>query len=267
MHYLAERYLRKSALPTLFCPGCGNGQILNAAVRAIDALGIRKDVAAVSGIGCSSWIPVYINIDVLHTLHGRAIAFAQGLKLSRPEKKILVFTGDGDCLGIGGNHLIHAARRNIDITVIMANNLIYGMTGGQKAPTTPVGSRTKTSPYGNTERPLDAAGLAIAAGATFVARWTTAHPVQMQNAIQEAIEHRGFSFVEIMTQCPVQAGRHIFGKTDPWEIMEWYKAAAIPASGNDGPKEGGILVGELYMGREEEFTDLVAKERDQACSR
>ena len=133
MQELAEKYLRKESLPFIFCPGCGDGQILNATIRAIDSLGIKDNIACIGGIGCSGWIPVYLNVDVLHTPHGRAIPVAEGLKLSAPDKDIIVFSGDGDCLGIGGNHFIHAARRNIDLTVIMINNYIYGMTGGQKA--------------------------------------------------------------------------------------------------------------------------------------
>ena len=259
MFELAEKYLRKDSLPLLFCPGCGNGQILNAFIRAIDEMGIREDVAAVSGIGCSSWIPVYLEIDVLHSLHGRALAFSQGLKVSHPEKKVIVFTGDGDCLGIGGNHLIHAARRNIDVTVIMANNFIYGMTGGQKAPTTPQGSLTKTSPYGNCEKPFDTCSLVAAAGATYVARWTTSHPVQLQRAMVDAITHRGFSFLEVMTQCPVQTGRHILKESDPWKIMQWYRDSC---TSHPGDKDKHLMaVGEFVKRIETEFTDMIQAER------
>ena len=146
MHTLAEKYLRKKALPTIFCPGCGHGTVLNAFLRAVDQMGVFDDLALVSGIGCSGWTPVFIDTDALHTLHGRAIAVATGLKLAAPERKVVVFTGDGDCVSIGGNHFLHGARRNLDMTVIMMNNEIYGMTGGQVAPTTPTGSRTQTSP-------------------------------------------------------------------------------------------------------------------------
>ena len=225
MNRLYEEYIKTDSLPTLFCPGCGNGIIQIAAIHAIDKLKIRNDVACVSGIGCSSWIPCYFKLDVMHTLHGRAIAFAEGLKLARPDKKILVFTGDGDCLAIGGNHLLHAARRNIDITVIMVNNYIYGMTGGQKSPTTPKGAKTKTSPRGSADEVIDGCGLAASMGAGHVARWTTAHPLQLEKAIIDGLEHCGFSFIEVLSQCPVQAGKNIYGKKDAVSIMESYKKA------------------------------------------
>ena len=160
MHPIAEKYLRKSALPFIFCPGCGHGTVLNAFLRVVDELDIIDDLSLVGGIGCSSWAPVFVNTDVLHTLHGRALAMATGLKLVNPDRKVVVFTGDGDCMGIGGNHFLHAARRNIDLTVIMLDNGIYGMTGGQMAPTTPSDAKTQTSPYGNPEPPIDACSLA-----------------------------------------------------------------------------------------------------------
>jgi 2-oxoglutarate ferredoxin oxidoreductase subunit beta len=184
MNKLYEEYIKTDYLPTLFCAGCGNGIVQIAAIHAIDKLKIKNDIACVSGIGCSSWIPCYLKLDVMHTLHGRAIAFAEGLKLAQPDKHVLVFTGDGDCLAIGGNHLLHAARRNIDITVVMVNNHIYGMTGGQKSPTTPKGSKTKTSPLGSADEVIDGCELAIAMGASFVARWSTAHPVQLEKALK-----------------------------------------------------------------------------------
>ena len=226
MHELGERYLRKSALPTLFCPGCGDGTILNAMVRVVDKLGI-KNFNFVSGIGCSGWIPVFINADVLHALHGRAIPVAMGLKLTQQDKHVVVFTGDGDCLGIGGNHFIHAARRNLDITVVMVNNYIYGMTGGQTAPTTPEKARTKTAPYGNVEPPFDATKLAIAAGATYVARHTTAYPQQLKVGLEEAVLHKGFSFLEVMTQCPTQAGRIIYGSGEPTFLFSELKKRTL----------------------------------------
>ena len=163
MNPLGEKYLRKEALPTIFCPGCGHGTVLNATLRMLDKVGL-DDFLFVSGIGCSSWLPVFIKADVLHTLHGRAVAVATGLKITQPDKKVMVFNGDGDCLAIGGNHLIHAARRNIDITVVTLNNYIYGMTGGQASPGTPLNGKTKTSPYGSNEPPFDSVKLAIGAG-------------------------------------------------------------------------------------------------------
>ncbi len=223
MNKLYEKYIKKESLPTLFCPGCGNGIIQYAAMEAMEKLQCKDDVACVSGIGCSSWIPCYYQLDVIHTMHGRALPFAEGLKLSRQDKKILVFTGDGDCMAIGGNHLLHAAQRNIDLTVVMVNNHIYGMTGGQKSPTTPVGSKTKTSPMGCIDEPMNACKLVMSLGASYVARWTTAHPVQLAKSIAEGLEHKGFSFIEVLSQCPVQAGKNVWGEKDPAKIMDLYK--------------------------------------------
>lgn len=238
MNRLYEEYIKTDLLPTLFCPGCGNGIVQMAAIRAIDSLGIKEDVACVSGIGCSSWIPCYLKLDVMHTMHGRAIACAEGLKLARPDKKIMVFTGDGDCLAIGGNHFIHAAKRNIDLTVIMVNNYIYGMTGGQKSPATPTGSVTKTSPFGAIDEPMDGCKMAIAMGASYVARWTTAHPLQLEKAIKEGLTHNGFSFIEVLTQCPVQAGKNVYGEKDPMAIMKMYKEKTyIYKEGMDVPED------------------------------
>lgn len=250
MHPLAERYLRREALPLIFCPGCGDGTVLNVFLRAAEEMGIFDELALVSGIGCSGWLPTYLKADVLHVLHGRAIPFASGLKLTDPRRKVVVFTGDGDCVGIGGNHFIHAARRNIDLTVIMMNNGIYGMTGGQVAPTTPLRGRTQTSPYGNIEPPFDVCELARAAGATYVARWTTAHPRQLLQAIKEGIGHQGFSFVEVISQCPTQAGRYMEGTSDPGELLAIYKKRAISIDRARGlpPQEleGRIVVGRLH---------------------
>lgn len=223
MNKLYEKYIKKESLPTLFCPGCGNGIIQRAAIEAIDNLGCRKETACVSGIGCSSWIPCYLQMDAIHTMHGRALPFAEGLKLSQPDKKILVFTGDGDCMAIGGNHLLHAAARNIDLTVVMVNNNIYGMTGGQKSPTTPLEAKTKTSPFGCIDMPMDACALVMTLGTSYVARWTTAHPVQLAKAIAEGLLHKGFAFIDVLSQCPVQAGKSIWGEKDPAKIMKMYK--------------------------------------------
>lgn len=227
MHPLAEKYLRKSALPTIFCPGCGHGTVLNAFIRVIDDLGIIDKLGLVGGIGCSSWTPVFINTDVLHTLHGRPIAVATGLKLANPNLQVVVFTGDGDCIGIGGNHFLHGARRNIDITVIMLDNYIYGMTGGQVAPTTPPDAKTQTSPYGNPEMPFDACAVAISAGASYVARYTTAHPKGLFKAIKEGIQHKGFSFIHVVSQCPTHAGRYIYDNGSAAELLKRFKQNSI----------------------------------------
>jgi 2-oxoglutarate ferredoxin oxidoreductase subunit beta len=201
---------------TAFCPGCGNGMILNAFVRAVDDLGWDvKDMLCVSGIGCSSWIPSpHFRGDTLHTTHGRALAFAQGAKVFNPALKTVVFTGDGDGAGIGGNHLIHAARRNIAITCVLVNNFNYAMTGGQIAPSTLHDAKTSTSPYGNPEQPFEIAKLVAAAGATYVAKWTTNHVVELTKSMKEAMQNPGFSFIEVMSQCPTQQ-RNILGVRAP----------------------------------------------------
>lgn len=251
MNSLFEEYIRKEALPTLFCPGCGNGIVQQAAIRAIDKLGIRENTALVSGIGCSSWIPCYINMDVMHTIHGRALAFATGLKLAQPDKNVMVFTGDGDCLAIGGNHFIHAAGRNIDITVIMVNNYIYGMTGGQKSPTTPMNAVTKTSPFGSIDYPLDGCALANTLGASYVARWTTAHPIQLEKSIKEGIETKGFSYIEVLAQCPVQGGKNVYGEKEPAAILRKYR---------DMAKEGTVSLGVLKSEKtKEEYVERLRK--------
>jgi 2-oxoglutarate/2-oxoacid ferredoxin oxidoreductase subunit beta len=250
MQELAEKYIRKSALPTIFCPGCGDGTVLQAFLKAVDRLGCRDQLALVGGIGCSGWMPVYVDVDVLHVLHGRAIPFAIGLKMTDPKRKVVVFTGDGDCLGIGGNHFIHAARRNIDITVVMINNQIYGMTGGQTAPTSPHAATTQTAPAGNPEWPFDACQLAITAGATHVARYTAGHPVQLARAFQEALQHPGFSFIEAMTQCPTQTGRYMKGGLSAPDQLQELRDLSYPFGKTDlTPEEqnpGAFPIGTLY---------------------
>lgn len=260
MNKLYQKYIKRELLPTLFCPGCGNGIIQYAAIAAIESMGIKEEVACVSGIGCSSWIPCYYKMDVMHTMHGRALPFAQGLKLAQPEKKILVFTGDGDCLAIGGNHLLHASARNIDLTVIMVNNYIYGMTGGQKSPSTPVGSVTKTSPYGSIDEPLDGCKLAMSMGASYVARWTTAHPVQLEKAIRQGMQHKGFSFIEVLSQCPVQAGNGVYGTKEPAQILKYYKDHTYQYQEGMQIPEGKIRIGTLkHDDKAEEYIEKVEK--------
>ena len=201
-------YIRERFFPHMWCPGCGHGIVLNGMLRAIEKLGMSKnDIVMVSGIGCSARISGYVDFHTLHTIHGRALAFATGVKMSRPEVNIIVPMGDGDALAIGGNHFIHAARRNIDITAIVMNNRIYGMTGGQYSPLSGYGIKATTSPYMNIDHAFDVIELAKAAGATFVARTTTYHVQQIVDIIQKAILHKGFSVVEIMSQCPTYFGR------------------------------------------------------------
>ncbi len=222
-------------MPSPFCPGCGNGIITNAFLRAVRELGhySLEGFAFVSGIGCGAWIPSpHFNADTLHTTHGRAIAFATGLKLARPELKVVVISGDGDLAGIGGNHLIHAARRNVDMTVICSNNYNYAMTGGQVSPTTFTRDTTSTSPYGNPERPFDLARLVAAAGANYVARWTTAHPIQASRAMKTALTRRGFTFIEMLSQCPTAYGRRA-KVGDARAFIDWFKK--LPVRKKDDP--------------------------------
>ena len=221
-------YIRPSAKTTANCPGCGNGILAQSILRAIEELDLTlDDFVFVSGIGCAAWIPSpSFFADVLHTTHGRPIAFATGIKAAMPHKRVMVISGDGDLTAIGGNHLIHAARRNIAMTVFCVNNGIYGMTGGQVAPTTPLGLTTVTTPFGNAENPFDISELVKGAGATFVARWTTYHPRQLVKTAKKAIQKKGFSFVEVLSQCPVEFGRKT-GIGNAVQMLEWYKTKSV----------------------------------------
>ncbi len=202
------KYLRREKLPLIWCPGCGDGIVLKSMIRAIDRIGLQKDeVCMVSGIGCSSRLTGYVDFNTLHTTHGRAIPFATGVKMAKPELHVIVVTGDGDATAIGGNHYIHAARRNIDITIILFNNHIYGMTGGQVSPTTPIGAKASTMPFGNPENSFNISGLAEAAGASFVARGTVHDAIPLDRYIEKAIRKKGLSVVEVMTPCPTAYGR------------------------------------------------------------
>ncbi len=202
------KYIRQQKFPLIWCSGCGDGIVLKAMLRAIDRIGLAKDeICMVSGIGCSSRLTGYVDFNTLHTTHGRAIPFATGVKMAKPELSVIVVTGDGDATAIGGNHYIHAARRNIDITVILFNNNIYGMTGGQVSPTTPIGYKASTAPYGNPENSFNISGLAEAAGASFVARGTVYDAIKLEKYIEKAILKKGFSVVEVMTPCPTAFGR------------------------------------------------------------
>ncbi len=205
----AYSYLRQTKkFPNVWCSGCGIGVVMGALIRAVDRIGLAKDdVAVVSGIGCTGRMPVYLDFNTMHTTHGRALAFATGLKLAQPKLKVIVVMGDGDALAIGGNHFIHAARRNIDLTAIIVNNSIYGMTGGQYSPTTPLDLRATTAPYGNIEQPFPVGDLAIAAGASFVARSTVYHAVELDRYIEQAIRKNGFSLVEAVSYCHTTFGR------------------------------------------------------------
>jgi len=217
------KYLRIEKIPHVWCPGCGIGIVLQSILRAIDKIGLDKNkIVMVSGIGCSGRMPGYVDFNTLHTTHGRALAFATGIKLAKPDLKVIVVLGDGDGVAIGGNHLIHTARRNVPLTVILINNYIYGMTGGQVSPTTPHLSYATTSPYGNVEYPFDVAQLVASAGGNFVARTTTYHTAIMDRFIEKALKKDGFNFVEVVSQCPTYYGR-LNKKPDPFEMLSFYK--------------------------------------------
>ncbi len=238
-------YIRERFFPHIWCAGCGHGIVLNGLLRAIDELAMSKnEIVMVSGIGCSSRISGYVDFHTLHTLHGRALAFATGVKMSLPRLKVIIPMGDGDALAIGGNHFIHAARRNIDMTAIIMNNRIYGMTGGQYSPLSGHGTLATTSPYYNIDHAFDVAELSKAAGASFVARTTTYHVQQMKDILKAAILHKGFSVVEILSQCPTYFGRKN-KQGGAAEMMEWFKNNTKPiGSKTENPNliERGIFV-------------------------
>jgi len=252
--HFARKYLREEVLPSAFCAGCGLGTIANCFLKAADESGYTdlRQFVFCSGIGCSAWIPSpHFRADTIHTTHGRSMTVALGLKLVRPDLKVVVFGGDGDLTGIGLNHLVQSARRNMDLTVIMANNMIYGQTGGQVAPTTPLGVKTSTTPFGSYEHPLDVSRLVTACGASYVARWTTYHAPQLKEAIKKALPREGFSFVEAVTQCPSIFGRRI-GKDESVEMLRWFQKSAIPISKAKDMREQ-ELVGKIIVG---EFADI-----------
>lgn len=260
------RYLRHNKrFPNIWCPGCGNGIVLGALLRAIDSLGWDKDeVVLVSGIGCVSRAPVYVDFNTLHTAHGRALTFATGVKLAKPNLRVVVLMGDGDAVGIGGNHFIHACRRNIDLTAIVVNNYTYGMTGGQQSPTTPQGARATTAPAGSVDQPFDVARLAGAAGATLVGRSTTYHVRQMEDLFLTGLSHQGFAVVEVIAACPTCYGRQnrLGGAV---EMMRWQKTAAVAAekAATLSPEElqGRIVTGLLEKRNALEYTEAYARAR------
>jgi 2-oxoglutarate ferredoxin oxidoreductase subunit beta len=225
---LIHKYLRHDKkFPHIWCPGCGNGIVLGALIRAIDRSGLKKDdVVLVSGIGCSGRMTVYADFNTLHTTHGRALTFATGIKLAKPSLHVIVIMGDGDATAIGGNHFIHSARRNMDLTAIIINNQIYGMTGGQHSPTTPPGCITTTTPYGQIENAFNIAELGAVAGASFVGRGTVYHTQLLDQMIGKAILKKGFSVIEVLSNCHVQFGRrNMMGS--PVKMMKWLKESAV----------------------------------------
>ncbi len=226
---LIHKYLRHDKkFPHVWCPGCGIGILLGALIRAIDRTGFEKDdIVLVSGIGCSGRLPVYVDFNTLHTTHGRALTFATGVKLAKPSLKVIVVMGDGDAVAIGGNHFIHAARRNIDLTAIIVNNSVYGMTGGQYSPTTPYGMRSTTTVYSNIEQDFRISELAVTAGAVFVGRGTVYHAKLLDSLIEQALLKKGFSVVEVISHCHTQYGRqNRLGSAV--EMMQWQRDHAVP---------------------------------------
>jgi 2-oxoglutarate ferredoxin oxidoreductase subunit beta len=255
------KYLRKDRLPHIFCSGCGNGTVLNSFLKGLERSNIDFDkIAMVSGIGCSSRIPGYVKCDSLHTTHGRALSFATGLKLGNPDLNVVVFTGDGDAGAIGGNHLIHAARRNINLTVICINNNIYGMTGGQISPTSPEGSVGTTAPYGSKDSPFNLSKLVTAAGASYVAKWTTAHALPLSLSIKTALENPGFSFVEVASQCPTYYGRKNKLRT-PVDMIRMFKEKSVFKAIADKQSEeelfGKIIIGEYVNKQRKEISSEI----------
>ena len=271
---LVHLYMRIDHLPQIWCPGCGNGVIMRDVAQAIDELindpderFTREDFVIVSGIGCSSRAAGYLDFNSIHTTHGRAIAFATGIKLANPKLHVIVLTGDGDCSAIGGNHLIHAARRNVGLTVITFNNDIYGMTGGQYSPTTPTGDLATTSPYGNLDRPFDIAQLAAGAGASFTARGDVFHARETTEIIKQAIRHHGFSLVDVYSVCPTYYGRKN-KKGDAVEMLKWQRDNLIPLARfetmSQEDRQGKKPIGVLSHNDYPEYTDEVQKLID-AC--
>lgn len=256
--------IRQGALPSPFCSGCGHGILMGAVLRAVNGLiddpsnnvgathasPLRMDdFLFVSGIGCAGWIvSPHFNADTMHTTHGRPIAFATGAKLANPGLKVVIISGDGDLSAIGGNHLIHAARRNIELTVICANNEIYGMTGGQVSPSTPMEKRTTTTPVGNPDRPFDLCRLLEAAGAPFVARWSVHQPRPLIKTIKKAILYGGFSFIEVMSPCPTHYGR-LNSLNEPYDLIDDLKKRCVPVKKAEKMSAdeltGRIVTGEL----------------------
>jgi len=245
--------LRENRMPHIWCPGCGLGTVLHCFLSGLLKSRLPLDkVVVVSGIGCTGRAAGYVKLDSFHTTHGRAIPFATGLKLANPELKVVVFSGDGDLIAIGGNHFIHAARRNVDMTVICVNNFNYGMTGGQLGPTTPLIARTSTSPYGNYEQPFNVPYLAVASGAVYVARWTAMHFRRLERATTETLLKKWFSLIEVISPCPIVYGRMNRQPTG-LDQMRYYRENSIIRHGAD-PRDADIdLNGKIVVGK---FIDI-----------
>ena len=260
--FSSRKYMRDLKLP--FCAGCGLFSLSDTFLRAVHELGHENlsKFCFTSGIGCSSWIPSpYYMADSVHTLHGRSIPPATSIKLIRPDLNVVVFGGDGDIVGIGLSHFVHAARRNTDILVIMGNNMVYGMTGGQVAPTTPFNTRTSTTPYGSFEHPIDAVKLAVTAGAAYSARWTTAHLGELKESIKKALQIQGFRFIEVVTHCPTAYGRRA-GFKDLGEMLRYFKENAVTIEQAEKMRtedlEKKIVIGEYVSKRRTTLVEAVS---------
>jgi len=244
-----QKYLRQDRLPHIWCAGCGIGLVVECFLKAIDRAEIGPDqIALVSGIGCTGRVAGYVKLDSFHTTHGRAIPFATGLKLGNPELNVVVFSGDGDLAAIGGNHLIHAARRNIGMTVICVNNFSYGMTGGQVGPTTPLEARTTTTRYGCFEPPFNLPYLLAASGASYVARWTAIHLRQLERGVAEAMTRPGFSFIEVICPCPPIYGR-MNKEPEGLDSMRYYQEKSTIRNGADPRGADIALNGPIVVGK------------------
>ncbi|MCQ9205954.1 MAG: thiamine pyrophosphate-dependent enzyme [Omnitrophica bacterium] len=264
------KYLRIEKFPHIWCPGCGHGIALQAFLKAVLKLAIDQDkIVVISGIGCSSRSVGYLDFDTLHAAHGRALPFATGIKMAKPELTVVVLAGDGDIAAIGGNHLIHAARRNINITTVVFNNFNYGMTGGQYSPLTNLDDRATTAPYGNIEKPFDLCVLAQAAGATYVARSTTYHALALPNLIADGIAHKGFSLIEVISGCPIYYGR-LNNMGSPVEMLRWQRDCAVNVKQyqllSDAERETKFVIGLIHSSQRPEYVDEYSKVIQKAQS-
>lgn len=271
MEQIIEKYFRPGRLPHIWCPGCSNGIVTSAIVKAIDKVGLSKDdTAIVSGIGCSSRAPGYLDFNTVHSAHGRALPFATGIKLAKPEMNVLVVTGDGDCSAIGGNHLIHACRRNIDLTAVVFNNNIYGMTGGQYSPLTPTNSKASTAPYRTIDRAFDLAKLATGAGATFVARATSFHAQLLSDLIAQGIQHKGLSIIEAICACPISYGRQNKMGDAP-AMLKWQRDHAVMLAAyeklSEEQRAEKFPIGVLHKEEQPEYTEEYSKIIAQAMAK
>lgn len=271
MEQLINKYFRPGRLPHIWCPGCSNGIVTSSMVKAIDKLGLDQDqTAIVSGIGCSSRASGYLDFNTVHSAHGRAIPFATGIKLSKPEMNVIVVTGDGDSSAIGGNHLIHACRRNIDLTIIIYNNAIYGMTGGQYSPLTPTHSKATTAPYTTIDRVFNLTELAKGAGATFIARGTAFHAPLLADIIAQGIQHKGLSIIEAVCACPIYYGRQNKMGGAP-EMLQWQKDHGVMLAAYEKltpeQRKGKFPIGVLYKDEQPEYATEYGKIIAQAMAK